>query len=163
MGAGVDLTSWNVLLCSLSPFLSIYLSSLCLIWSLSLPASPSNAPPLFVFSSLQSLSLHLHFSFNVFFLSFVSVSSSFWSMSKICAGTSQQVTLLLWPWTHCRVGMTPELPGSDLSLPLFAQLPPYLSTQPCFVSSLHISSSRGQPQGRCGRARLNWEHVLNNK
>lgn len=66
MGGRVDLTSWNVLYYSLSLFLSIYLSYLCLIWCLSLPGSPSNsppphpAPPPFVFSSLLSLFPHLH-------------------------------------------------------------------------------------------------------
>ncbi len=75
----VDVTSWNVLCYSLSLFLSIYLSSLCLVWCLSLPGSPPNptaAPPPFCFPPHSSLFFHICISlyspsFNVsFFLLF---------------------------------------------------------------------------------------------
>lgn len=158
MGGRVDLTSRNVLYYSLSRF-SINLSLLPLSHLVSVSAgvtleSHSSAPSL-LFPPHYSLFFYICISlpspyFNVFLIFFfcsVSILSLLWSLCEICAWTSQPVTLLLWPWRHCRVEMTPELPGSDLFLSFFSQLQPYLSTQPHFFSSLNISPSRGQAQG----------------
>lgn len=128
---------------SLSPFLSIYLSSLCLFWSLSLPGSPVNptaAPPPFCF--LPTTVSFTTFAFSspplplMYFLSPVSVFCFFLiHVGNLCwdqpAGHLAVMIMALtaeWRWP-------PELPDSDLSLSLLLQLQPYLSIQhfPLFI------------------------------
>lgn len=169
MGGRVDLTSWNVLYCSLSFFLSIYLFSLCLIWCMSLPGSPSiptAVPPSIFFPLCCSLFFHICISLsspsvNVFFL--FSVCSFFslipvWNLCQdqpaghlaiMTAGSLQRRDdpWTPWPW--------------PFSFSLLSVLALSLHTASLlFMSEHQIISSRGQAQGGHGRAGGNYEHVL---
>lgn len=155
----------------LFPFFYQFFSSLCVIWCLSQLKSLSNPtgvpPPPFYFllttvpfSTFAFLSLPLPL---MYFFPSVSVPSSLSSLCEVCTGTSQTVTLLLWPWAHCRVEMALELLGSDLSLFLSSQHESYLSKEPHFFSCLSISSASDQAQGEHKRAGVNWHSVTQNK
>lgn len=112
---------------------------------------------LFCFLLMTDFPFHIcisHFPRSPCIFFFQIVSCCLWSPCKICAETSRQVTLLLWPWTHCQVEMTPGLRCSDLPFSLLSQLQPYLSTQPHFFSSPKIIiPTKGQPQRARGSDR----------
>lgn len=155
----------------LSPLFYQFISpTLHLIWCLSPPGSPSNPTAVhfsFCFPLTTVSFSHLHFTLPLplmyFSLSSVTVSHSLWSLCKICAGTSKPVTLLLWPWARCRVEMTPELPGSDLTLLLFFSFS-LISTHS--LASFHLWTSvpaRVNRRADMEGTGVNWEYVLNKK
>lgn len=166
MGGRVDLTSWNVLYYSLSLFLSIYLSSLCLIWCLSLPGSPSNptaVPPPFCFLlstvSFSTFAFHsLPLPLMCFFFSLLCVCSFFslilgWNLRW---DQHSRSPLLLWLWAHSRVEMTPELRGSDLfSFSLLSA--PALSLHTALL--LFISEHQFQQGSSTGRTWKGWSEL----